>query len=66
MKFGITVVDRSLYSKCEFYKIGSVRFIFYLWECMNLCLSFLHVLTDLGEIRYSISSHIAIALFWVL
>jgi len=63
MKFGIIVVNTNLYSKCEFMKIA---IIFYLRECMNFFLYIPHFLTDLGDIRYIISSHNAIALFWVL
>ena len=50
----------------SFMKIGSVTVIFYLRECMNFYLFFQHVLTDLGKIIYSVSSHNGVALFWVL
>jgi len=60
MKFGITQVCIASV------KIGSVTVKFYLRECMNFYLYFLHVFTDLGEIKYIISAHRAISLFWVL
>jgi len=35
-------------------------------ECMNFYLYIPHLFTDLGEIKYIITSQSAIALFWIL
>jgi len=47
----------------SFMKIGSVTFMFYFRECMNFYLYFLHVLTDLGEIRYIVFSLVPLRCF---